>query len=164
MQNGAMESGEALQTLRKDVENMCQKFEALVNTTAPMLLPDARSGAQAHAKTVVGSTPGFSQGVDSTLKSLQATNQKLQGLKDARSTRDFALSAVASQKNAVKRMMTTPPRGEGATRVKREADARQTIATAGADLERAVQGLEKAEQEVRLYPHSTGVPANLYSS
>jgi hypothetical protein len=156
MQNGAMDSGEALQTLRKDVENLCQKFQALVNTTAPMLLPDARSGAEAHAAAIVGSTPGFSQGVDSTLKSLQASNQKLQGLKDARSTRDFALSAVASQKSAVKRMMTAPPRGEGATRVKRDADARQTIATAGADLERACQGLERAEQEVRM--HVSGRP------
>ena len=151
MQNGALDAGEALQTLRKDVENMCQKFQAMVATATPMLLPDARAGAAAHAAAIVGSTPGFSQGVDSTLKSMQASNQNLQGLKDARSTRDFALSAVASQKSAVKSLMTTPPRGEGATRVKREADARQTVAAAGADLERAAQGLERAEHEVRLH-------------
>ena len=108
MQQGAMASGEALQTLRTDIATMCEKYQALVDAVGPLLPADARAGAEGHAKLVLGSAPGFGEAVNGALQSLQLTNQQLSGLKEARSTKDFALSAVASQKSAVKQMMAQP--------------------------------------------------------
>ena len=131
--------------LRTHVATLCEKYAALVNTTLPLTPPNARAHYEQRGATVSASAAGFGEAINGALRALRDTNQSLSDTKDSRSARDMALSNSAAQQAKVKTMMTQPPRGEGATRVKREADARAQTETAGAALEEAAQRLEKAE-------------------